>query len=127
MRRTAQAARRGRPGLRAATGKGYQFPLLWGPDSYNNGVGMTRVLMLAAFAKYKMPAEATFQSPALSDEDACDVGGYVNSQARLQKADLDKDFPIRLQKPVDTGYGFYADSFSIEQHKFGPFGPIRAN
>jgi hypothetical protein len=40
--------------------------------------------------------------------------------------DLDKDFPVRLQKPIDTPYGPYADGFSLEQHKFGPFGPIRA-
>lgn len=87
---------------------------------------MTRVLTLAAFAKYNMPAGVTFQSPALSDEDAYDPGGYGNSQARPQKAYLDKDFPIRLQKPVDTGYGPYGDGFSIEQPKFGPFGLIRA-
>jgi len=113
-------------GVRAENGKSYQFPPLWGPDSYNDGAGMTRVLTLASFAKYNMPAGVTFQSPALSDEDAYDVGGYVNSQVRPHKADLDKDFPIRLQKPVDTGYGPYADGFGIEQHKFGPFGPIRA-
>ena len=27
-------------GQRAATGAGYQFPPLWGPDSFNNGAGM---------------------------------------------------------------------------------------
>ena len=41
-------------------------------------------------------------------------------------ASLDKDFPIKLQKPVDTPYGPYADGFSLEQHKYGPFDPIRA-
>ena len=40
---------------------------------------MTRMLTLAAFAKYNMPAGVTFRSPALSDEDAYDLGGYVNS------------------------------------------------
>src|SRR5262249_45954454 len=30
-------------GQRAPRGAGYQFPPLWGPDSYNNGAGMTRV------------------------------------------------------------------------------------
>ena len=42
------------------------------------------------------------------------------------QGDLDKDFPVRLQKPIDTPYGPYADQFSPEQHKFGPFEPIRA-
>jgi thiosulfate dehydrogenase len=38
------AACHGKDGLgqRAATGNGYQFPPLWGPDSYNDGAGMTR-------------------------------------------------------------------------------------
>ena len=62
----------------------------------------------------------------LSDEDAYDVAAYVIGQSRPQKTNLEKDFPIRLQRPVDTPYGPYADGFSLEQHKFGPFGPIRA-
>jgi thiosulfate dehydrogenase len=41
-------------------------------------------------------------------------------------ANLDRDFPNKLQKPVDTSYGPYADGFSAEQHKFGPFSPIEA-
>ena len=31
-----------------------------------------------------------------------------------------------LEKPVDTPYGPYADGFSEQQHKYGPFAPIRA-
>jgi thiosulfate dehydrogenase len=27
---------------------------------------------------------------------------------------------------VDAPYGPYADGFSVEQHKLGPFGPIKA-
>ena len=67
--------------------------------------------------------------PVLSDEDVYDVGAYIISQKRPQKANLDRNFPIRLQKPIDTLYGPYADGFSVEQHRvgpFGPFGPIRA-
>ena len=72
-----------------------------------------------------MPFGTTFTSPVLTDEDAYDVAAYIVSQSRPQKRDLEKDFPIRLQKPVDTGYGPYADGFSTEQHKLGPFEPIR--
>ena len=36
-----------------------------------------------------------------------------------------KDFPDRLDKPVDVPYGPYADGFSEQQHKYGPFAPIR--
>jgi thiosulfate dehydrogenase len=62
----------------------------------------------------------------LTDEEAYDVAAYLISQERPEKANLDKDFPIRLQKPIDTPYGPYADGFSLAQHTFGPYGPIRA-
>ena len=112
-------------GQRAARGAGYQFPPLWGPDTYNNGAGMNRLLTAAAYAMHNMPFGTTYDSPVLTDADAYDVAAYLVSQTRPVKRNLDKDFPIRLQKPVDTGYGPYADGFSPEQHKFGPFEPIR--
>jgi thiosulfate dehydrogenase len=113
-------------GLRAHTGLGYQFPPLWGRDSFNTGAGMNRLLTAAAYAQHNMPLGISFDAPLLTDEQAYDVAGYIVSQKRPEKANLDKDFPIRLQKPIDTSYGPYADGFSAEQHKLGPFGPIRA-
>ena len=113
-------------GLRAQDGLGYQFPPLWGPDSFNNGAGMSRLLTAAAYAKHNMPLGTKFDAPLLTDVEAYDVAGYIVSQKRPEKANLDKDFPIRLQKPIDTAYGPHADGFSAEQHRFGPFGPIRA-
>jgi thiosulfate dehydrogenase len=113
-------------GQRAATGAGYQFPPLWGPDSYNDGAGMTRVLTAAAFVRHNMPLGTAYDAPVLTDEEAYDVAAYINSTERPAKAGLDKDFPNKLQKPVDTPYGPYADGFPTEQHKFGPFDPIRA-
>jgi thiosulfate dehydrogenase len=87
---------------------------------------MSRLLTAAAYAMHNMPIGTVFDAPVLTDEQAYDVAAYIVSQKRPEKANLDKDFPIRLQKPVDTPYGPYADGFSVEQHKFGPFGPIRA-
>jgi thiosulfate dehydrogenase len=113
-------------GQRAETEAGYQFPPLWGPDSFNNGAGMSRLLTAAAYAMHNMPIGTVFNAPVLGDEDAYDVAAYIISRGRPKKADLDRDFPNRLQKPVDTPYGPYADGFSPEQHTFGPFGPIRA-
>ena len=113
-------------GQRAASGASYQIPPLWGPDSFNDGAGMSRVLTAAAYAKHNMPFGTTFDAPVLSDEDAYDVAGYITSQDRPHKANLENDFPIRLEKPVDTPYGPYADGFSPAQHKLGPFAPIRA-
>lgn len=113
-------------GQRAASGAGYQTPPLWGADSYNDGAGMTRVLEAAAFAKYVMPPGTTVASAFLSDDDAYDIAGFVDSHSRPHKANLANDFPNRLQKPADTPYGPYVDGFSDAQHKAGPFGPIQA-
>jgi thiosulfate dehydrogenase len=113
-------------GQRAESGAGYQFPPLWGPDSYNNGAGMDRLLTAAAFTKHNMPVGTTFDVPLLTDDDAYDVAAYINSQPRPEKSNLERDYPNRLQKPVDTAYGPHADGFSAEQHKYGPYEPIRA-
>jgi thiosulfate dehydrogenase len=73
-----------------------------------------------------MPLGTTFDAPVLSDADAYDVAAYINSLDRPAKAGLENDFPMKMQKPVDTPYGPYADGLPAEQHKYGPFGPIRA-
>lgn len=101
---------------------GYVFPPLWGPDSFNTGAGMHRVLTSAKFIKAKMP----LGRPDLTDDEAFDVAAYINSQPRPEMAHLELDYPDRRTKPVDTGYGPFADSFSLEQHRFGPFPPIEA-
>jgi thiosulfate dehydrogenase len=113
-------------GVRATSGAGYQVPPLWGTDSYNNGAGMARILTAAAYVMHAMPLGTRFDAPVLTDADAYDVAGYLVSQERPARSGLDKDFPDRLQKPVDAPYGPYADGFTREQHTLGPFGPIRA-
>ena len=45
---------------------------------------------------------------------------------RPQLAGRDRDFPDLLLKPVDASYPPFADTFSVEQHRYGPFAPIRA-
>jgi thiosulfate dehydrogenase len=99
---------------------GYVFPPLWGPDSFNTGAGMHRVLTASRFIKARMP----LGKPELTDEQAFDVAAFINSQPRPEMANLELDYPDRKTKPVDTGYGPYADSFSLDQHRFGPFQPI---
>ncbi|HEY2526648.1 MAG TPA: c-type cytochrome [Xanthobacteraceae bacterium] len=113
-------------GQRAENRLGYQFPPLWGPDSYNNGAGMSRLLTAAAYALHNMPLGTRFDVPVLTDEQAYDVAGYIVRQDRPKKENLDEDFPTRLQKPIDTPYGPYVDGFSARQHTLGPFDPIRA-
>jgi thiosulfate dehydrogenase len=113
-------------GQRAQQGLGYQFPPLWGRDSYNNGAGMSRLLTAAGYALHNMPLGTRFDSPLLRDDEAYDVAAYIVTQSRPEKANVEKDYPIRLEKPIDSPYGPYADGFPPEQHRLGPFGPIRA-
>jgi thiosulfate dehydrogenase len=105
---------------------GYMVPPLWGNDSFNDGAGMSRLITAANFIHFNMPHGTDYLHPQLKPEDAWDVAAYMVSQPRPQKSGLDKDFPDLLEKPVDTPYGPYADGFTAEQHKYGPFAPIRA-
>jgi thiosulfate dehydrogenase len=109
-----------------STDLGYLMPPLWGSDSFNDGAGMSRLITAANFIHANMPNGADYLNPRLSLEDAWDVAAYVVSQPRPHKAGLDKDFPDLLEKPVDAPYGPYADGFGEQQHKYGPFAPIRA-
>jgi thiosulfate dehydrogenase len=102
--------------------RGYVFPPLWGPDSFNDGAGMHRVLTAARFIKARMPlGEAT-----LTDDQAFDVAAFINAQPRPAMPNLERDYPDRSTKPVDNAYGPFADPFPVEQHRFGPFQPIEA-
>jgi thiosulfate dehydrogenase len=105
---------------------GYMVPPLWGNDSFNDGAGMARLITAANFIHFNMPHGTDYLNPQLKPEDAWDVAAYMISQPRPHKSGLDQDFPDFLAKPVDTPYGPYADGFGAEQHKYGPFAPIRA-
>ena len=111
-------------GLRASAdpADGFVFPPLWGPNSYNDGAGMHRVLTASRFIKMRMPLGEAI----LTDEEAFDVAAYINAQPRPAMAELGRDYPKRADKPIDSPYGPYADPFPQAQHKFGPFTPIEA-
>jgi thiosulfate dehydrogenase len=109
-----------------ATDLGYMVPPLWGPQTFNDGAGMDRLITAANFVHSDMPQGADYLNPVLPTADAWDVAAFVVSQPRPHKAGLEKDFPDLAEKPVDTPYGPYLDGFSETQHKYGPFAPIRA-
>ena len=90
------------------------------------GVWLSTLLTAMPFVLNNMPFGTTHEAPALGVEDAYDVMAFVNSQPRPTKAGLDQDFPSRLRKPVDMPFPPFADGFPAEQHKYGPFAPIRA-
>jgi thiosulfate dehydrogenase len=103
---------------------GYRYPPLWGNNSYNNAAGLYRLSRLAAFIKYNMPFDLTQISPQLSDEEAWDVAAFISSQQRPEKI-FPEDWPKIENKPPDFPFGPYADNFSEQQHKYGPFIPIK--
>jgi thiosulfate dehydrogenase len=115
-----QGKRNGAPG----DAKGYMFPPLWGPDSFNDGAGMHRLIASASFIHANMPFGTHYDAPALSAEDAWDVAAYVNSQPRPHREHLDADYPDRSRKPVDAPFPPFADKFPLDQHALGPFRPI---
>jgi len=102
----------------------YEYPPLWGADSYNNGAGMTRVITAAQFIKYNMPYGTTYDKPLLTNDQAYDVAGFINQQTRPRKGNLNLDFPNKLKKPVSSPYLPFLDPFPINQHMLGPFNPI---
>jgi len=109
---------------KAGDALGYTFPPVWGPDSYNEGAGMHRVIMAARFIRNNMPKGVTADAPVLTEEQAFDVAAYINSQPRPQKAGLEVDFPARKNKPVDAHFPPYRAGFTAVQHKYGPYKPI---
>lgn len=104
---------------------GYTYPPLWGEHSYNNGASMSRIGKLATYIKNNMPFGVTYDAPQLSDEEAWDVAAFIDSKPR-PSFDFSADWPKLEDKPIDYPYGPYADGFSEQQHKYGPFKPIAA-
>ena len=113
-------------GLKNQGAISYTYPPLWGPDAYNNGAGMSRVITAAQFIKNNMPFGINYENPILTDEEAYDVAGYINQQPRPQKSNLEKDFPNLVKKPVSTPYPPYLDPFPQSQHQMGPYPEIIA-
>jgi thiosulfate dehydrogenase len=111
-------------GVLEADKKSYKYPPLWGKHSYNDGAGMYRLINLAGFVKNNMPFGANYENPQLTDEEAWNVAAFINSQPRPHK-DQRNDWKDLTMKPIDFPYGPYQDGFSENQHKYGPYQPIK--
>ncbi|MEY4487452.1 MAG: hypothetical protein RL440_1999 [Bacteroidota bacterium] len=107
-------------GIIDGIGQSYVYPPLWGPHSFNDAAGLSRISNMAKYVKYNMPLGVNHDAPELSDEDAWDVAAYIESKPRPHKA-VPKDWPDITKKPIDHPFGPYADAFSEQQHKYGPF------
>ena len=73
---------------------------LWGPDSWNDGAGASRVYTLAGIIRYAMP----YLDPgSLSDEDAQHVAAFITSKPRPPYPFKERDYPGG-KIPVDAVY-----------------------
>jgi len=66
-------------GVKAADQVRYQFPPLWGSDSFNRGAGMYTVRTAAAYIKGNMPLG---RGMSLADQEAYDVALYIRLKNR---------------------------------------------
>jgi thiosulfate dehydrogenase len=66
-------------GVRRADGVGYQFPPVWGWNSYATGAGMNKLRTGAGFIKWNMPPG---KGGSLTDQEATDVSFYLHIQDR---------------------------------------------
>lgn len=104
--------------------QGYTFPPLWGPDSFNNGAGMNRMLTTTRFIRQNMPLGASHTATVLNDDEAYDVAAFMLSKPRPIKANLEADFPARWNKPIDAAFPPYMLGATPDQHRYGPFPPL---
>ena len=84
-------------GVQASPGK-YLFPPLWGPQSFNDGAGMARLSVAAAFIQTKMPLG---NAGTLTDQEAYDVAAYLTMQPRPAFPEKANDWP-KGGRPVDA-------------------------
>lgn len=75
-------------GTPVTDGPGYQFPPLWGPDSYNWGAGMHKEAHFRNFIKANMPLG---QGGTLSDQEAADIAAFVDQPSHPR--------PTRVHNP----------------------------
>jgi thiosulfate dehydrogenase len=106
---------------------GFLYPALWGENGHGIGSSMHRNIIFARFIKSNMPfGEATPDRPVLTDEESLDIAAFVNSENinPRRKAKGNHIFAALELKPLDYPEGPYADPYTPDQHRYGPYGPI---
>ena len=104
----------------------YIYPPLWGKNSYQPGSSMHRIIKQAQWIKSNMPYDKTIVGkPYLTDEQALDIAAFINDDNIHKRPSVkDFDYPNPSTKPIDYADPPFIDTFSVAQHKYGPFGPI---
>ena len=104
----------------------YVYPPLWGNNAYQPGSSMHRIIKQAEWLKNNMPFDKAMPGkPFLTDQQALDIAAFVNND-EIHKRPNPKsfDYPHPTEKAIDYDKPPFADTFSVAQHKFGPFKPI---
>ena len=104
----------------------YLYPPLWGKNSYQGGSSMHRIIKAAQWIKSNMPFDkATAGKPYLTDAQALDLAAFINDDDIHKRPGVkDFDYPNPATKAIDYAEPPFIDTFSEEQHKYGPFEPI---
>ena len=102
----------------------WRYPPVWGEESFNAGAGLFRLSRMAGYVKMNMPQDISGDKPLLTVEEAWDVSAFINSMPR-PRGDFSRDWPDISTKPFDHPFGPFTDKFPAEQHKYGPFEPIK--
>jgi thiosulfate dehydrogenase len=92
------AACHGADGQGTKAGGKYLFPPLWGPQSFNDGAGMARISVAAAFVQAKMPLG---NAGTLTDQEAYDIAAYFTVQPRPAFPGKKSDWP-KGSRPADA-------------------------
>jgi len=108
------------------SGVTYQYPPLWGPEGYQPGSSMHRVIKQAQWLKANMPYDsAKWFGPVLSDAEALDIAAFVNDDKQHQRpSPKNLDYRNATEKAIDYAHAPFADTFSEAAHKNGPYLPI---
>jgi thiosulfate dehydrogenase len=106
----------------------YVYPPLWGENAYQPGSSMHRIIKQAQWLKANMPFDkATWNKPFLSDEEALDIAAFVNDdEIHIRPHVKSFDYPHPEEKAIDYDRGPFIDTFTVMQHKLGPYLPIIA-
>jgi len=104
----------------------YIYPPLWGSNGYQPGSSMHRIIKQAQWLKGNMPYDKVMVGkPFLTDEQALDIAAYVNDDAMHKRPNPKTfDYPYAAEKAIDYDKPPFFDTFSVAQHKFGPYQPI---
>ncbi|MFM7859238.1 MAG: c-type cytochrome [Flammeovirgaceae bacterium] len=107
-------------GMMLGNQKGYNFPPLWGQNSFTTAAGLFRISNMAKFVRHNMPQGVSYHQPILTEQEAWDVAAYIISKPRPIKF-FQADWPKVETKPFDYPFGPYADTLTEVQHKYGPW------